>query len=79
MCLTGGAVTAQAPAGQAAAGRVAPTLTVATATTPRHGAAWTPIPRTSGQVPPRNPTNQQTTAGMEPLVWLFKTSRQTNI
>lgn len=79
MCLTGGAVTAQAPAGQAAAGRVAPTLTVATATIPHHGAAWTPIPHTSGHVQLRNPTNQQTTAGMEPLVWLFKTSRQTNI
>lgn len=63
MCLTGGAVTAQAPAGQAAAGRVAPRLTVAIATTPDLGAAQTLIPPTSGQVPPQNPANLSTTAG----------------
>lgn len=52
MCLTGGAVTTQAPAGQAAAGRVALRLTVAIATTLDLGAAQTPIPPTNGRVPP---------------------------
>ena len=63
MCLTGGAVTAQAPAGQAAAGRVALRLTVAIATTPDLGAAQTLIPPTNGRVPPRNPAKLLTTAG----------------
>lgn len=73
MCLTGGAVTAQAPAGQAAAGRVARRLTVAIATTPDLGAARTLIPPTSGQVPPRNLANLPTTAGTHAAqVRLFK-------
>lgn len=63
MCLSGGAVTALAPVGQAAAGRAAPRPTVAIATTPDLGAAPTPIPPTSGQVPPQNPVNLPTTAG----------------
>lgn len=63
MCVTGGAVTAQAPAGQAAAGRAAPRLTVAIATTPDLGAAQTLIPPTNGQVPLRNHVNLPTTAG----------------
>lgn len=68
MCLTGGVVTAQAPAGQAAAGRVAQRQTVATATTPDLGAAPTPpIPPTSGRIPPLNPSNLSITAGMHEL------------
>lgn len=63
MCLTGGAVTAQAPAGRAAAGRAAPRPTVAIATTPDPGAAQTPIPPSNGRVPPRNPAKLPTTAG----------------
>lgn len=63
MCLTGGAVTAQAPAGQAAAGRAAQRLTVAIATTPDLGAAQSQIPPTNGQVPPRRPANLLTTSG----------------
>lgn len=63
MCLTGGAVTARAPAGQAAAGRVALRLTVAIATTPDLGAAQTLIPPTNGQAPPRSPVNLPTRAG----------------
>lgn len=63
MCLTGGAVTAQAPAGQAAAGRAAQRLTVAMAMNPNLGAAPTRIPLTNGQVQLRNLTNQPTTVG----------------
>lgn len=63
MCITGGAVRAQAPAGQAAAGRAAPRWTVATATTPDLGAAQTRTPPTNGQVPLRNPVNLPATAG----------------
>lgn len=63
MCLTGGAVTAQAPAGQAAAGRAALRLTVATATTLDLGAAQTLIPPTNGRVLPRSPAKLPTTAG----------------
>lgn len=68
MCLTGGAVTAQAPAGQAAAGRAAQRQTVATATTHDLGAAPTPpIPLTSGRIPPPNPSKLSTTAGTHEL------------
>ena len=52
MCLTGGAVTAQAPAGQPAAGKVALRLIVAIATTLDLGAAQTLIPPTNGRVLP---------------------------
>ena len=64
MCLTGRAVTAQAPAGQAAASTVAPIPSVAMATSPNLGAARTLILPTSGLVPLRNPANWPTTAGM---------------
>lgn len=64
---SGGVVTAQAPAGQAAAGRAARRQTVATATTPDLGAAPTPILRTSGRIPRPNPSKLSTTAGMREL------------
>lgn len=63
MCLAEGAVTAQAPAGQGAAGKVALRLTVAIATTPDLGAARTLIPPTNGRVPQRNPAKLSTMAG----------------
>lgn len=73
MRLTGGAVTAQAPAGQEAAGRAALRQTVAIATTPDPGAAPSRTPPTSGQVSPPNPTNLPVPAGThEVQVRLFK-------
>lgn len=63
MCLAGGAVTAQAPAGQAAAGRAALRLTVAIAMTLDPGAAPTLILPTNGRVPLQNPINLPATAG----------------
>lgn len=63
MSVTGGAVKAQAPAGQAAAGRAASRLTVAIATTPDLGAAPTRIPPTSGRIPPQKPVSLPATAG----------------
>lgn len=66
-------MTAQAPAGQEAAGRAALRLTVAIATTPDLGAAPSRIPPTSGQVSPPNPTNLPVPAGThEVQVCLFK-------
>lgn len=84
MCLTGGAVTAQAPAGQAAAGRAAQRLTVAIATTPDLGAAQSQIPPTNGQVPPRRPANLLTASGTHEVqvrlfFFFFCTSSQRNI
>lgn len=68
MCLIGGAVTARAPAGQAAAGRAARRQTVIMAATPDPGAAQTPIPLTSGQVLLRNTAKLPTQAGTQELV-----------
>lgn len=66
-------MTAQAPAGPAAAGRAASRQIVAIATTPDPGAAPTRIPPISGRVPPPNPTHLPVTATTrEVQVCLFK-------
>lgn len=72
MCLAGGAVKAQAPAGQAAAGRAALKPTVAITMTLNLGAALTLILPTSGLVPLQRPISLPATAGKhEVQVFIF--------